>query len=108
MEAQTFRCLQRIVTALPHPRPAGVSYADQFVVLVFLWAALHDRPVYWACDARNWPTKWAIDRLPDDSTMSRRLRTLSVLQLLQRLHDAIGSLFAVASLVKHVDSFPLP
>ncbi len=47
-------------------------------------------------------------RLPDDSTMSRRLRTLSVLQPLQRLHEAIGSVFALALLVKHIDSFPLP
>ena len=108
MEAQTFRCLQRIVTALAHPRPAGVCYSDQFIVLVFFWAVLHDRPMYWACDGRNWPVKWAMGPLPDDSTLSRRLRTLSVLQLLQRLHEAIGSVFALALLIKHIDSFPLP
>src|SRR4051812_13890706 len=108
MEAQTFRCLKRIVTALPHPRPAGVCYCDQFIVLVFFWAVLHDRPVYWACDVRNWPAKWAMGPLPDDSTLSRRLRTLSVLQLLQRLHEAIGSVFTLALLIKHIDSFPLP
>ena len=24
------------------------------IVRVYLWAVLHDRPVYWACDRRNW------------------------------------------------------
>ena len=107
MEAQEFLSLRRIVTALPHPRRARVRFSDKHVLLVYLWAVLHDRPVCWACDGRNWPGAWAVV-LPDDSTVSRRMRTASVLQLIERLHQAICGLFALSRMVKHVDSFPLP
>ena len=107
MEAQEFLCLRRIITALPHPRRARVRFSDKNILLVYVWAVLHDRPVYWACDVRNWPDAWAMV-LPDDSTMSRRMRSVSVLQLLDRLHQAICGLFALATMVKHVDSFPFP
>ena len=31
-------------------RLTDVTYQPHIIVLVFLWAALHDRPVSWACD----------------------------------------------------------
>ena len=77
------------------------------IVRVYLWAALHDRPVYWACDRRNWAGARPPTELPDQSTMSRRLRrhdTQQMLaQLLQRLDDSPCS-----SLLRYVDGKPLP
>jgi hypothetical protein len=47
------------------------------IVRVHLWSALHDRPTCWACQLRNWTDKTrptAAASLPDQSTMSRRMK----------------------------------
>src|SRR5919109_2700536 len=52
-----------------------VRYSPWVIAAVLLWAALHDRPIRWACDSRNWSTtRLRPGRLPDQSTVSRRLR----------------------------------
>ena len=107
MEAQAFRWIRRILSRLPHPRPARVQYSDRLIVLVYIWAVLHDRPVSWACQRCNWPRDCELP-LPDESTLSRRIRTPSALQLIQRLHVTLCSLFQLTPLLKHMDSFPLP
>jgi hypothetical protein len=49
------------------------------VLLTMLWAALHDRPVSWACNAQNWAnTRMHPPRLPSNATMSRRLDQVGV------------------------------
>jgi hypothetical protein len=61
-------------------RRSRVQFSDAVILLVFLWAALHDRPVSWACQAKNWTgTRSRPVCFPSDSTMSRRLKTASVL-----------------------------
>ena len=51
----------------------GVHYQPWRIAAVLLWAALHDRPVSWACDKRNWTTtRLRPGRLPSQATMSRR------------------------------------
>jgi hypothetical protein len=43
------------------------------IAAVLLWAALHDRPVAWACDKRNWSTtRLRPGRVPSAATVSRR------------------------------------
>jgi hypothetical protein len=45
------------------------------IAAVLLWAALHDRPVSWACDVRNWSTtRLRPAELPSAATVSRRAR----------------------------------
>ena len=34
-------------------RRRRVVYGDAWVLAVFFWAAVHDRPVCWACDRRS-------------------------------------------------------
>lgn len=68
---------KRIVQALRHlPRRwrRNARYRDDQILAVFFWAALHDRPVSWACRRENWPAQAWRRALPDQSTMSRRLR----------------------------------
>src|SRR5262249_51337786 len=56
-------------------RLIGLSFQPHILVLVHLWAALHDRPVGWACDEKNWATTALRPaRLPSPSTLSRRRR----------------------------------
>lgn len=52
-----------------------VQYHPWAVAAVLLWAALHDRPVGWACDPRNWSTtRLRPAALPSAATVSRRAR----------------------------------
>lgn len=92
--------------SVAHPgRRKREQYGDRIIVLVYLWSVLHERPVCWACVPKNWPVEppW---QLPSDSTMSRRLETIGVKQLLERVTAAASELFPV-TLVKVIDSKPL-
>jgi hypothetical protein len=45
------------------------------VAAVLLWAAVHDRPVSWGCDKRNWSTtRLRPGAIPSAATVSRRSR----------------------------------
>ena len=87
------------------PRPKGVQFSDAWILLVFCWAVLHDRPTYWACRSRHWPAETRGQPLPSPSTMSRRMRFLSVQQLLA---GVLARLQTEPVLCRHIDSKPLP
>lgn len=71
-------------------RRSRAQYSDGVIVLVFLWAVLHDRPVKWACNALNWDRGWPQPlEFPSESTMSRRLETPSVHVLQAALEEEI-------------------
>lgn len=106
MEAKLWRVLYRALMGLAHARRKRQQFDDRWIVLVWLWAVLHDRPACWACDPGNWPP--GHDRpLPSPSTLSRRLRTLGVLQLLERLGLLLSDALGPVPLVKSQDSKPL-
>lgn len=71
MEGTVLSC---IVACLPAEGqgPVRATYDDQTILLVALWAMVHDRPMNWACEAENWPERWRPPRLPSPSTLSRR------------------------------------
>lgn len=79
------------------------------LLLTMLWAALHDRPVSWACDSANWHTRLRPSRLPSNATMSRRVDKVAVGLLWraveQRLRELPGS---PPALVAFLDGKPLP
>lgn len=64
-----------------HLKEVAKDFSQKYVqiqpwvlVATFLWAALHDRPVCWACDKHNWSTtRLRPKRLPSPATLSRRL-----------------------------------
>jgi IS5 family transposase len=105
MEAQLYRSLYRLVYSVAHPPQARVQFSDRIIVMVYLWSVLKDRPVYWACEQENWPREPDF-QLPEDSTMSRRLRTVGVQQLIERVLGC-GSERLGVPLVKVLDSKPL-
>lgn len=70
-----------------------VTYQPWVIVAVVLWAALHDRPVRWACKPQNWSTTVLRPiQLPSNSTISRRAHTVGTAlvwtALEQRLRDS--------------------
>jgi hypothetical protein len=108
MEYRLYLRIYDIVTALGKTHAfARKRFADAWIVLTLAWAALHDRPVSWACAAENWPAAEAWHALPSDATMSRRLRTVGVLTLMAQAEAAVRDLFP-AGLFKMVDAKPLP
>lgn len=101
MERDIWRAVVRALRRLPRRRPTRALYDNRAVLAVVLWAALHDRPIVWACRRSNWPVQAWRRRLPDQSTMSRRLRDESLLEdleglvgLLQRGRPSGASLIA--------------
>ena len=76
------------------------------IVRVHTWAALHDRPVCWACDAGNWTPRTRPEVLPDQSTMSRRVRRADFEQFQRRVGVRLNGK-PEPSLVKRVDGKPL-
>jgi len=82
------------------------QFSDRVIVLVYLWAVLHDRPVCWACQEQNWPDRCGAT-LPSPATMSRRSGSPGVVKLMAELEQAYRRQFG-QSLCKWIDAMPLP
>lgn len=78
------------------------------IAAVLLWAALHDRPVSWACSKRNWSkTRLKPGHLPSEATMSRRAKKTAFAIFLNALTNRLKGAGPPAwELV--VDGKPLP
>ena len=86
MEHQLWKEIVTVLDRIDKPGPEPhEKFSAGIIVMVWLWAVLHDRPVSWACLAAAWPVYARRQRLPSPSTMSRRLRSESVRQLLARI-----------------------
>lgn len=84
------------------------QHPTALVVRVHTWAALHDRPVCWACDAKNWTPATRPAALPDQSTMSRRTRRADFEEFQRRVGVRMnGKPKRGPALVKRVDGKPL-
>src|SRR4051812_8607434 len=88
-------------------RVKNVSFQPHILVLVLLWAALHDRPRSWACDPANWRTTTLRPaRLPSGSALSRGLRRLPTLVLMRMLAERLRGT-GDPSLIHVIDGKPL-
>jgi hypothetical protein len=86
MEDELYREVYRIVINLDTGKTLKrATYTDAGILLVYLWAVLHDRPIYWACKKCNWPIHYRRKKLPNASTMSRRLRIVSLQKLIHNV-----------------------
>lgn len=85
MERELWRVIVAALRRVPPTRPRNAVYTERQIVAVLLWAALHERPVSWACQRCNWPVQAWRRPLPDQSTMSRRLRRSATRDLLLTL-----------------------
>jgi hypothetical protein len=79
-----------VVQFVPADKPdVRQRFSAGEILLVMLWAVLHDRPMRWACQAENWPTERRPPRLPHPSTLSRRRRQPNLQALLIRCHEKL-------------------
>jgi hypothetical protein len=88
MEYQLWKCIVALLVGLDKT-PDGCDFSDTRIAQVFYWAVIHDRPVSWACQRRHWPVHQRRQPLPSNATMSRRLRTPTVLALLTTLERRV-------------------
>jgi len=105
MERELWKQLYRMVVRLDNLWTNGL-YRPAEIVVVYLWAVIHDRPTSWACDPSNWEAA-PPSRLPSQSTMSRRLRSRAIEQLLARVEAELRG-DPRQWWVHRIDSKPLP
>lgn len=77
------------------------------IIRVYMWAVLHERPIYWACDKRNWVGVKPPRELPNQSTMSRRLCRPETIAMLDALMDLLEPVPHHALMLR-LDGKPLP
>jgi hypothetical protein len=106
MERVRWLELYRLATELGKAFPGGVLYSNAVVVGVWLWAAIHDRPISWACKREHWPARSEIRFLPSQSVMSRRLRSKPVKGLLEAMEKTLRER-GEPHWIKAIDSKPL-
>ena len=62
--------------------PGNWKFSVADVLVVYLWAVIHDRPMSWAVDKDNWPPELCPACLPSQSTLSRRMRRSDIVELM--------------------------
>jgi hypothetical protein len=109
MELQLFNSIvQAMSTVINTKRSSRFDFSDFDILKVWFWAVIHDRPVSWATKRRNWAIHHRKQNLPSDATMSRRLRSRSVRELLKTLEAKIICPKSNDGLVWFIDGKPLP
>lgn len=107
VEGQLWGLIVSILASLGKQRKRTIDdFSDADIVKVFYWSVIHDRPVSWACQRRNWPLHLRRNKLPSNTTMSRRLRSASVVALLNALERRVTAP-AAGGLYWMVDGKPL-
>jgi hypothetical protein len=108
MEHQLLKEIVALLATLDKPRtPTHWDFRDEDIVRVYYWSVICDRPTSWACCLRNWPAHLRKRRLPSQPTMSRRLRSPSVVALLDALERRVTAP-AGPGLFWMIDGKPLP
>lgn len=109
MEGELWKELYRRVRALGKRQDLGrCTFSNADIVLVLLWAVLHDRPRSWALERRNWHGERRRPRLPSPATLSERLRTNGVQELLRQSERLWQPAVPSRRRVFWIDAKPLP
>ena len=89
MESQLWTMIVEALNGIKVSQAKRCKFSVLDIARTYLWAVLHDRPVSWACRKSSWPL-WAWRKeLPTPSTMTRRLSTPEVQQVIAALEQAV-------------------
>lgn len=107
MERQLWMRIVEVIRQVDKP-PFNPRHRFSVIVIVkvWMWSVIHDRPVSWSCDSRNWPP-WARFTKPSETTMSRRLRSPEVLEFLKRVEARVCRSKANQTVLWMIDGKPL-
>jgi hypothetical protein len=90
MEHQQWKAIVAVLVTLGKtPKSTAFNFSDEEIVRVYYWSVINDRSVRWACCRKHWPIHLRKRPLPSPTTMSRRLRSLSVISLLNALERRV-------------------
>jgi hypothetical protein len=89
MECQLWKAIVAVLVSLGAEPKTRCHFSDQRIAAVYYWSVIHDRPISWACQKKNWSLHLRKGELPSSSTMSRRLRSAGVLALLNQLERRV-------------------
>lgn len=107
MERELWQSLYAVTRCLDKPWGRW-RYSTSDILGVYFWAVVHEEATSWAVDPENWFEDLRPALLPDQSTMSRRLRHDDVRQLMCEVEEYWLALFAVATYwIRVVDAKPL-
>ena len=107
MERELWKVLYVVATKLDKPWGRW-KYSTADIVVVYLWAVVHDRPMSWAVVKAHWPDDLRPICLPSQSQLSRRMRKDNVWQLMMEVEHTWLGLVAVCSMwVRMIDGKPL-
>lgn len=108
MERELWSSLYHVVMKLDSGYGAW-KYSAGDIVVVYLWAVVHDRPTSWAAANMNWPSNLCPKHLPSQSCLSRRLRQPGVQQLMTAAEETWLAAVCVGQWwLKIIDAKPLP
>ena len=108
MERQLWKAIVQLLGKVFKTKGEGRwRFSTKFVVEVWMWSVLHDRPVSWACNPENWPPHERRRIFPSNTTMSRRLRTQEVQTLLKAVEEQVLKPHGLGSIVWMMDGKPL-
>jgi hypothetical protein len=90
MEYQLLKAIVALLATLDKPRtPTRFDFSDEDIVTAYYWSVICDRPTSWACRKEHWPLHLRKRPLPSQPTLSRRLRSPSVVALLDALERRV-------------------
>jgi hypothetical protein len=90
MELQLWNTIVQLMKRFCKRKPSMYfQFCDLDILKVWFWSVIHDRPITWAVEPRNWPIHLRIKSLPSSTTMSRRLRSRSIRMILAELERYI-------------------
>jgi hypothetical protein len=107
MERELWKLLYVVATKLDKPWGRW-KYSTSDIVVVYLWAVVHDRPMSWAVVKAHWPDDLRPICLPSQSQLSRRMRKHDVRQLMMEVeHTWLGLVGVYSMWVRMIDGKPL-
>jgi Transposase DDE domain len=108
MERELWTSLYGVV-ALLDKGYGNWKYSASDILAVFFWAVVHDRPISWAAKREHWSEDLRPKHFPSQSTLSRRMRSASVQELMTQVETTWLAMVGTACLyVRVIDAKGLP
>lgn len=110
MERELWPILYRTVRAVAADfTQKYVQIPGWVLLLTILWAALHDRPLSWACQKENWSsTRLLPPRLPSPATLSRRADSVALGLLWRAVQERLRAANPPAAWLSFIDGKAMP
>ena len=109
MDDELFKLVYHTAFQLAPTRRKRLQFSDSFILCIYFWAVIRNKPMAWACHRANAPRALKGLPLPSCSTLCRRLRSDAVQQLLDQLENELTRTIQTCLICCWmIDAKPLP